>query len=82
MNNKKENKISFSIFVGVATFGISLCISFFVTPIIVDKLGSEAYGFVSLANNFVSYAALITVALAPSPKIVRLLLSRSCIYLE
>ncbi len=63
MISEKTKKISLSIIVGIVTFGISLCISFFVTPIIVEKLGSEAYGFVSLANNFVSYAALITVAL-------------------
>ena len=64
----KEDKstsksISFNMIASVASFAVSICISLFVTPMIVEKLGSEAYGFVSLANNFVSYAALITVAL-------------------
>ncbi|WP_051536457.1 lipopolysaccharide biosynthesis protein [Ruminococcus flavefaciens] len=43
----------------VITFGIS----FFLSPYIVRKVGVEAYGFVSLANNFVGYASLITIAL-------------------
>lgn len=43
----------------VVTFGIS----FFLTPYIVETVGVEAYGFVGLANNFISYASLITIAL-------------------
>ncbi|OUN80296.1 hypothetical protein B5G06_11815 [Flavonifractor sp. An52] len=60
---KRQNQILFNMLASVASFAISICISLFITPIIVAKLGSEAYGFVSLANNFVSYATLITVAL-------------------
>lgn len=41
------------------TFGIS----FFLSPYIVKTVGVEAYGFVELANNFISYASLITIAL-------------------
>ena len=44
-------------------FGINLCISFFLTPFIVEKIGVEANGFVSLANNFIEYAQIITVAI-------------------
>lgn len=47
----------------VASFLISIFISLFITPYIVDQLGGAAYGFVGLANNFVGYASLITVAL-------------------
>ena len=47
----------------LVAFGVSIGISLFITPTIVARLGSEAYGFVTLANNFVSYASLITVAL-------------------
>ena len=43
----------------VVTFGIS----FFLSPYIVKTVGVEAYGFVGLANNFISYASLITIAL-------------------
>lgn len=44
-------------------FAVNLAISFFLTPFIVDHIGVEANGFVGLANNFVEYAQLITVAL-------------------
>lgn len=58
-----SSQIAFNLVAGIVTFVISICISLFVTPVIVEKLGSEANGFVNLANNFVSYATLITVAL-------------------
>lgn len=44
-------------------FAVNLGISFFLTPFIVNHIGVEANGFVGLANNFVEYAQLITVAL-------------------
>ena len=47
----------------VIAFGINLGISFFLTPFIVEKIGVEANGFVSLANNFVEYAQLITISI-------------------
>lgn len=47
----------------VLSFGISLVISFFISPYIVKSLGAEANGFVTLANNFVAYATLLKTAL-------------------
>ena len=44
-------------------YGVSLFISFFLSPYIVRTIGVEANGFVGLASNFVSYANLITIAL-------------------
>lgn len=44
-------------------YGVSLFISFFLSPYIVRTIGVEANGFIGLANNFVSYASLITIAL-------------------
>lgn len=43
----------------LVTFGIN----FFLSPYIVKTIGVEANGFVGLANNFVGYATLATVAL-------------------
>lgn len=43
--------------------GVSLGISFFLTPYIVRTLGASAYGFIGLANNFLGYTQLATVAL-------------------
>ena len=42
---------------------VSLGISFLITPTVIDKLGAEAQGFVTMANNFVSYAAIMAMAL-------------------
>ena len=42
---------------------VSLGISFLITPTVIYKLGSEAQGFVTMANNFVSYAAIAAMAL-------------------
>lgn len=61
MTNSK--KISLNIVANLFSFAITIIISLFITPIIVNVLGGEAYGFVGLAQNFVNYAALVTVAL-------------------
>lgn len=45
----------------LCTFIVQIFISFWLSPFVVSKLGEEAYGFINLANNFVSYASLITV---------------------
>lgn len=47
---------------GLATV-MSFAVSFFLTPFITNSLGAEAYGFVTLAKNFVSYAVIISTAL-------------------
>lgn len=42
---------------------ILLGINFFLTPFVTEKLGADAYGFITLANNIVSYAMMLTTAL-------------------
>ncbi len=59
----ENKKITLSLFASVGNFIITIFIGLVITPYIVNELGSEAYGFVGLANNFVSYASLITIAL-------------------
>ena len=44
-------------------FGINLCINFFLVPYITKVIGVDAYGFVGLANDFVGYAQIITIAI-------------------
>ena len=58
-----NQKITLNIVANLISFAITIIISLFITPVIVSKLGGEAYGFVGLAQSFVNYAALITVAL-------------------
>lgn len=45
------------------TYLVTFGINFVLSPYIVRTVGVEAYGFVGLANNFISYASLATVAL-------------------
>ena len=47
----------------IVQFGLSLLISFFLSPFIVKNLGAEANGFVTMANNFTAYFSVIIVAL-------------------
>ncbi len=58
---KKQTAIN--LIAQVIAFIVNLGVSFFLTPFIVENIGVEANGFVSLANNFIEYAQLFTVAL-------------------
>ena len=42
---------------------VNIIINFGLSRYIVDAIGEEAYGFISLANNFVAYATIFTTAL-------------------
>ncbi len=59
--NNKEFLIN--LIAQMMVFATNMIISFFFTPFIINKLGTEAYGFIGLVNNFVSYLSVITVAL-------------------
>ena len=63
---KSENKnirlFTTMFFTGMA-FVINFLISLFLVPYISENMCTDAYGFVSLAINFVNYAAIFTTAL-------------------
>lgn len=59
----QSKQLAINMAANFASYGVSLLISFFLSPYIVRTIGVEANGFVGLANNFVSYAGLITIAL-------------------
>ena len=42
---------------------VALGISFLITPTVIAKLGAEAQGFLTMATNFVNYAAIAAMAL-------------------
>lgn len=66
MSNKmdKEGKQSLiSLVTSLMTMLLNICIGFFISPIVVRDLGVEANGYTQLANNFVSYASLLTIAI-------------------
>lgn len=64
MENSSENKrLAINLISNCIAFAVNFIISFFLTPYIVEHIGKEVYGFVSLGNNFVNYASLISLAI-------------------
>lgn len=61
MSEKKQLLIN--AIASLLNFIITLGINFILSPYIIKNVGTEAYGFVSLANNFVNYATILTIAL-------------------
>lgn len=61
MNRNRETIVNLAS--NIVSFVVSILIGFFLSPYIIRHLGAEANGFTQLANNFVSYASLITIAL-------------------
>lgn len=61
--NSGAGRIAKTIVISGLSVVISYLINFFLTPFITDNIGMGAYGFVSIANNVVTYAGIITVAL-------------------
>lgn len=63
-NDLSENKkLIINLFSSIIAFAVNLLIGFFLSPYIVKNLGVEANGFIALANNFITYASLVTIAL-------------------
>lgn len=60
---EKSNRFAKNITAKAFSLGLNLLISFFLTPFIIKHVGSEAYGFVGLANDFVDVARIAAVAL-------------------
>lgn len=60
--NLRYQKI-INIMASISVFIVNTGINFFLSPFIVENLGVSANGFIQLANNFVSYASLITIAM-------------------
>lgn len=59
----KEKQLSINLVTQLVSFALNFAISFFLTPYVIEFIGKDVYGFVSLANNFTSYVSVFTVAL-------------------
>lgn len=59
----KNKQLIINMISQIVGFLVNMGISFLLTPFIVNNIGKEAYGFVGLANDFVGYAQIVTVAL-------------------
>ena len=55
--------MAINMFASLIAFIVGLGVRFFLTPYIVSTLGAEAYGFIGLSLNILSYTSLITIAL-------------------
>lgn len=62
MRDTLNRQTYIGVFTGLFAVLTQAVISFFLTPFIVRTMGEEANGFAQLANNFVMYASLLTVA--------------------
>lgn len=60
INDKK--RILINLFATLIAFAVQFGINFFLTPYIINSLGSEAYSFIPLTNNIVGFTNIITVA--------------------
>lgn len=58
-----KKRLFINLAASIVSFFVQLAINFFLSPYLVEHLGDAAYGFIGLANNFVSYASILTVAL-------------------
>ncbi len=61
--DKKNRAATLNMIANILSFGVSMIISFFLTPYITKTVGTEAYGLVGLANSFINYINIITAAL-------------------
>jgi O-antigen/teichoic acid export membrane protein len=59
----KKGRTGISIIANIVSVVVSVGVSFFLTPFLISSIGKEAYSFYPLANNFVSYMTIITLAL-------------------
>ena len=59
----KNKQMAVNLIAQIIAFMVNFVINFFLSPYIIKHVGREAYGFVSLGNNFVNYASLVSIAL-------------------
>ncbi|MEQ8154209.1 MAG: oligosaccharide flippase family protein [Clostridiaceae bacterium] len=59
----KNKQLVINIIASFIAFAVSMGINFFLSPYIVKTVGTEAYGFVQLSNNFITYFSVLTIAL-------------------
>jgi membrane protein EpsK len=59
-----QNKFVFNLGSNIITLAFSIIISIWMTPFIVRSLGLEAFGFINLTQNLISYLSILTIALS------------------
>lgn len=59
----KNKQLVINMIANIFAFVVNIGINFFFTPYLIRTIGKEAYSFFPLANNFIGYVNIITVAL-------------------
>ena len=59
----RNTQMAINLVSGITVFIVNMLISFFLSPYIVENIGVEANGFVTLANNFINYATLLVTVI-------------------
>lgn len=62
-SESSKRQFAINLLFSVIAFVLNFGISFFITPYITNQFGTEAYGFVKLANDFANYATLLSIPL-------------------
>lgn len=57
-----NRQLAINMTTSVIIFVVNLCVSFFLAPYLIGKLGTAAYGYIGLSNNIIGYTGLITIA--------------------
>lgn len=58
-----SKQVVVSVFFSFLAVALNYLISLLLTPFVTENIGTEAYGFVSLAKTFANYASIFTIAL-------------------
>ena len=59
----RSTQMTINLISGIIVFAANMLINFFLSPYIVENIGVEANGFVSLASNFTNYATLLVTVI-------------------
>ena len=59
----KRRRLAVNLLSNLLSYAVSTALSFVITPFLVNHLGKEIYGFYGIANNFVNYITIVSVAL-------------------
>lgn len=63
MNIKDHKVLFFNLIWGIIGGALSYIVNFLLTPYITNRVGIEAFGFISLGNNLISYINILSVGI-------------------
>lgn len=63
MKDMKKNQIAINLSTNLISMALSMGINFWITPILINKLGLSAYGYIGIITNLISFFTVITYTL-------------------